>query len=356
MKPLRILLVNDSSLVRQLVIQLFAETAGIEIAATAANGELALRQLARQPFDLVLLDYEMPVLDGLQTLEILRRDYPNLPVIMLSRYTYQGATVTVDALMRGAADYQTLPDKAAVDDCARALLYKDLLAKIQRVRPAAGLTPPAAVVPQAPAIRRGQPQVGLLALGSSTGGPRVLEQILHALPADTHVPVLVVQHIAPAFVAALAESLQRKCSLRVGVASHNQVLSPGEIWLAPGERHLSLRRSGTELLLQCEDGPPENSCRPAVDVLFRAAAEHFGPAALCVVLTGMGNDGLEGARAVRAKGGHVLVQDQASSVVWGMPGAIAQAGLADQVLDPAQLVSEILHRIQLSQHGRARHG
>lgn len=340
----RILLVNDSSLVRQLVSGLFSDDPSYRVIATASNGELALRQLERQSFDLVLLDVEMPVMNGIETLAILRRDYPDLRVIMLSRYTVQGASVTVDALLRGASDYQTLPDNAAIDSEVRRLLKDDLIAKMQRLRQPGPETAKQTFVP-VPSSRR-QQRLAVLAIGASTGGPRVLEQILSQLPANLPVPVLIVQHIAPGFVQALAESLDRKCRLPVAVASEGQALSQGRVWLAPGECHMALKVRNQQIYLTLNHDPPENSCRPAVDVLFRSAAIHYGAATLGVVLTGMGSDGLAGAREIRAQGGHILVQDQASSVVWGMPGAIAQAQLADQILSPEQLGQEILHRLQ----------
>ncbi len=340
----RILLVNDSSLVRQLITGLFAEDPFYRVQATASNGELALRQLSRQTFDLVLLDVEMPVMNGIETLSALRREYPDLPVIMLSRYTFQGAAITVDALLHGAVDYQALPDNAAIDPEVRRQLKDELVSKMQRMRPASVEAAKPSFVP-IPSSRR-QQRLAVLAIGASTGGPRVLEQILSKLPDNLPIPVLIVQHIAPGFVQALAESLNRKCKIPVKVARHGEPLVRGEILLAPGECHLTVREKDQKMVVALNDGPPENSCRPAVDVLFRSVAESYGPSVLGVVLTGMGSDGLVGARAIREQGGHVLVQDQASSVVWGMPGVIAQAQLADLVLNPEQLTQEILHRLQ----------
>ncbi|HEY9841912.1 MAG: chemotaxis-specific protein-glutamate methyltransferase CheB [Candidatus Sericytochromatia bacterium] len=336
----RILLVNDSSLVRQLVTRLLADQPGIEGVATASNGELALRQLALMPFDLVLLDFEMPVMNGLETLAVLRREYPRLPVLMLSRYTVQGAEVTVEALMRGAADYLTLPDEAAVDGLVRSRLQSDLLSKIQRLQ----AKPPANTRALPPHMARPDAKMTVLAIGSSTGGPRVLEQILCPLPRDFPVPVLIVQHIAVNFIQVLADSLGRKCSLPVRVAEHQHPVLAGEILLAPGAQHLQVMRRDKQLMVELDQGPQENSCRPSVDVLFRSLAEAYGSGVLALVLTGMGTDGLAGARAIAAKGGQVLVQDQATSVVWGMPGVIAQAGLADGILTPDDLAREVLAR------------
>lgn len=339
----KILLVNDSSLVRQLVTNLFANEPGVKIQAQASNGELALKQLQQQSFDLVLLDFEMPVMDGLQTLDHLRQHYPDLPVIMLSRFTYQGAKVTVEALLRGALDYQTLPDRAAVDSESAQQLKQELLDKIQRLQPVKRITQPLNY--SAGQSTRRQQTLALIAIGTSTGGPRVLEQLLSALPADLAIPIVIVQHIEPSFVGSLADSLNRKCLLPVGLAQHQQLLEPG-IWLAPGERHLSLQKSEQQVSFELINTPAENSCKPAVDVLFRSVAEIYGPAALGIVLTGMGYDGLNGARAIRQHGGHVWIQDPDSSTIWGMPGAVAQANLADKVLAPEQMAHEIIFRLQ----------
>lgn len=350
----RILLVNESSQMRQLVSGLLKDVPGLEQVVTAGNGELALRQLARQSFDLVLLDFEIGKPGGLELLDTLKRKHARLPVVMLSRQAVPGGDKTVQALMRGAADYLALPQKPPLDRDEQTKLKRELIALLKWIKPATGPMIPAKPAFVAPESLRPQRHLDVLAIGASTGGPKILEELLAQLPADLSVPVLIVQHIAANFVSDFAHSLGRKCSLPVSVARHEQPLRPGEVLLAAGERHLQIRRRQSQVLALLDEGPLENSCRPSVDVLFRSVAEVYGSGALAVVLTGMGNDGLAGARMVRQQGGHVLVQDQASSVVWGMPGAIAQAGLADAVLSPAELAREILLRIQSAGQGFGR--
>ncbi|MGV3527053.1 MAG: chemotaxis-specific protein-glutamate methyltransferase CheB [Candidatus Sericytochromatia bacterium] len=343
MPPIRLLVVNDSSLARQLISKMLSSESDIDTLLMASHGQQALRQLSREHVDLVLLDVEMPVMNGLETLQELRREHPKLPVLMLSRHTQVGASMSVEVLLKGATDYLAFPDQAARDPEIQGAFKRELLDKIHRLvsgksttRP---LTPPAGHYDY----------VGLLAIGSSTGGPRVLEKLLSLLPAPLAVPVLIVQHIAADFVDTLVESLTRKTGHLVQVARAGAVLRPGEVWVAPNDQHLVVSQRDGKRILQLNHAPPENSCRPSVDVLLRSVAQHYGATALAVVLTGMGSDGLNGARQVHEQGGHVLVQDQASSVIWGMPGAIAQAGLAEGILPPEELAQEILRRLR---HGK----
>jgi two-component system chemotaxis response regulator CheB len=187
--------------------------------------------------------------------------------------------------------------------------------------------------------------VEVVAVGASTGGPNALVELVAALPPDWAVPLVIVQHMPPEFTTRLAERLSEKARLRIREAAEGEAVSAAQGWVAPGGYHLRLRRDGAAVRLALDQGPPVNSCRPAVDVLFRSAAEVYGSGVLAVVLTGMGQDGLRGCECVRAAGGQVLVQDEASSVVWSMPGAVAQAGLADRALPPQQLGREIVWRV-----------
>jgi two-component system chemotaxis response regulator CheB len=185
-----------------------------------------------------------------------------------------------------------------------------------------------------------------VAIGTSTGGPNALDEVFAGLPADLPVPVVVVQHMPPMFTRLLAERLSARHAIKVSEGRPDGVLRPGHAWLAPGDFHMSVAREGAEVRVRLNQDPPENSCRPAADVLFRSVAQAFGPGALAVVLTGMGQDGLRGCEAVRAAGGQVLAQDEATSVVWGMPGFVARAGLADRVLPLALVAPEIVRRVR----------
>jgi two-component system chemotaxis response regulator CheB len=292
----------------------------------------------------VLLDLEMPNMDGLEMLREIRSRGYRVPVIMVSALTLRGARVTIEALAPGASDYVAKPSGQMDSQSALQTLAKDLLPKIRALtavklvppQPLCAIEPLAHVMKSAPAV---------VAIGASTGGPAALEIILGALPPDFPAPMLVVQHLPELFTAALAESLSQRCALPVHEAAEGMPVLPGNVYLARGNWHmeaLSPVRAGAFPALHVHQGAMENHCRPAVDALFRSVAATYGPATLAVVLTGMGSDGLAGSRVIRSRGGTVLAQDQATSVVWGMPRAVAQAGLARRVLPLSDLPAQIL--------------
>jgi two-component system chemotaxis response regulator CheB len=355
MDRIRVFLVDDAAAVRRLVTSALNRDPALEVVGTAGNGQLALARLDEYQPDVVLLDLEMPVLDGLETLKALRKTHPRLPVIMFSRFTQRGVEATVHALMLGADDYVPKPgDGLDVGSCVEDLLIPKikLLARRPHVpegpRPSSGALA-SAPGPAPPPARPRRQRVEIVALGASTGGPNALAELFPAFPADWSVPTVVVQHMPPAFTTRLAERLSEKSRLRVREAVAGELVGAAQAWVAPGDQHLLVRRQGKAVRLALSQEPPVNSCRPAVDVLFRSAAEVYGPSVLAVVLTGMGQDGLRGCECVRAAGGQVLAQDEQSSVVWSMPGAVAQAGLADQVLPLPQLGPEILRRVRRGQ-------
>ncbi|MFC0080878.1 chemotaxis response regulator protein-glutamate methylesterase [Aciditerrimonas ferrireducens] len=362
-EPLRVVLVDDSALVRRLVGGVLRTEDDLVVAGTLVDGQQAVEQVPELQPDVVVLDVEMPRLDGLETLAALHQSCPGLPVVMYSSLTERGAAVTLEALARGAVDYATKPSATTSREEAEACLRRDLLplvrlwGRIGRARrvgervASRGLevgqpAPPRQVSepPLATRVRRpARPEVVLV--GVSTGGPSALAELLPSLPAGLGVPVLVVQHMPAIFTRLLAERLDRSAPLRVREALDGEPLEPGTVLVAPGGRHLAVERRGGQVVAACLDDPPEHFCRPAVDVLFRTAAAVYGPGVLAVVLTGMGNDGLAGAQAIVRAGGAVLAQDEASSVVWGMPGAVARAGLAEAVLPLAELAPAIAARV-----------
>lgn len=346
MPPTRVLIVDDAVVVRRLLSDVISEDPDLEVVATAAHGRIALERLDRHDVDVVILDVEMPEMDGLATLEEIRRRDRRLPVIMFSTLTQRGATATLDALSRGANDYLTKPTNTAGIADAKDQIRRDL---VPRVRALVGRgvhqeTP--VQVPERP--RRSRPiaeaRVDVLAIGVSTGGPNALNELLPKLPGDLSVPVVLVQHMPPVFTRLLAERLDARCALSVVEAEPGMSLQPGHVYVAPGDHHLEVT-GGPAPSTAITDGPPENSCRPAVDVLFRSVVRAYGARVLAVVLTGMGHDGLKGSELVVEAGGRVLAQDQASSVVWGMPGYVAKAGIADRVLPLDQMAPEIMRRI-----------
>ncbi len=349
MRRIQVLVVDDSVVVRRLVTTALEADPELEVAGSAADGRIALAKIEQLRPDVVTLDVEMPVMDGLTALREIRARWPSLPVIMFSTLTRRGAAATLDALALGASDYVTKP--SGVGDPGRALeaVRAELIPRVKALcaRGSAVVDGRAiAARPLRPSARRAPPsRVDVVAIGVSTGGPNALARLLPALPATLPVPVLVVQHMPPMFTRILAERLDASSALRVVEAADGDVLEPGGVWIAPGGRHMVVERVDGRCEIRTSLDPPEHSCRPAVDPLFRSVVRCYGPHVLALVLTGMGNDGSEGAEAVREAGGQVLVQDEASSVVWGMPGYVARAGNADAIVPLEQMHGEILARL-----------
>jgi two-component system chemotaxis response regulator CheB len=350
----RILIADDSAVMRSLLRSVVCSGAGLEVAGTAANGESALHAIETIRPDLVLLDVEMPVMDGLVTLKKLRARGHKMPVIMCSSLTQRGAKVTIEALAGGASDYVAKPAGQAGREAAIQALAQELIPKIKALT--VRLPPQAAFsgTPRMPLILplvpppRPQPISSVpvaLAIGVSTGGPAALDILLPALPASFPLPVLIVQHMPELFTKLFAERLNGRCPLQVREAVEGEPVRAGSIYIAKGNWHMEAvasSRADSLPTLRLHQGAPENHCRPAVDVLFRSVAAVYGAGVLAVVLTGMGSDGMLGCRAIREHGGSVLAQDQASSTVWGMPGTVANAGLAHKVLPLNAIAPEIL--------------
>lgn len=340
---LRVLVVDDSVVMRRIVARALERDPAIARTDYATNGRLALDKLRQRLPDVVVLDLEMPELDGFETLKELRRTYPDLPVVLFSSLDERVATATMDALSLGAVDFVLKPSTGSVDE-AEAYVVAHLAPLVK------GLAAPAREVSSPPpaTFSAHQPRSVLQAvvLGVSTGGPDALATLLTALPASLPVPLLVVQHMPPVFTRLLAERLERSSPLTVAEACEGEELRPAHVYVAPGGRHLAVARGERgRAHVALGDGPPENSCRPAADVLFRSAAATYGQALLGLVMTGMGQDGLVGAGAVRAAGGQVLVQDPASCVIGSMPAAVLAAGLAQASVPLSGLAAELVARV-----------
>jgi two-component system, chemotaxis family, protein-glutamate methylesterase/glutaminase len=349
MRKVRVLVVDDSVVIRRMLTDVFAGDPDIELAGVAANGRIALAKLPQINPDLVTLDIEMPELDGLGTLPELRKLYPKLPVIMFSTLTERGAVATLEALSKGATDYVTKPANVGSVAVGIQRVRDELLPKIKalcRIEPPSITTAP----PQSrrlsisTARKKTFQKCEIVVIGSSTGGPQALTAVLRKLPANFAAPIVVVQHMPPVFTNHLANRLNQDCALEVVEATGTETLRAGQVLIAPGDFHLELKRQGVIVTTVTNRKPPENSCRPAVDVLFRSAASIFGGGCLGVVLTGMGQDGLRGSEAIVDAGGSIIAQDEATSVVWGMPRAVAQAGIASRVL-PLQSVADEMTRL-----------
>lgn len=339
---IRVLVVDDSAVVRGLISrQLNAET-GIGVVATAANGELALAELARRPVDVVVLDIEMPVMDGLTALAEIVARYPAVKVVMASTLTRRNAEISMKALHLGASDYVAKPETGL--GAAEAFRH-ELASKIKALssRPSAGAarTPPPApapaVAPPPSPTRAPRTRPNVILIGASTGGPPALLKLFTALRGAVQQPILLTQHMPPTFTALLAEQLARAGDRPCAEARDGDRIEAGRCYIAPGGWHMTVAREGAVPTLRLNQDPPENFCRPAVDPLFRTAAQVFGSGALGVILTGMGADGAHGCEALSRAGGHFIVQDEASSVVWGMPGAAAATGLATGILPLDQI-------------------
>ncbi len=351
---IRVLVVDDAVIVRRLMAQALAQEPDIEVVGTASDGDVAFERIEALCPDVVTLDLDMPYLGGLAVLPELRRRWPTLPVVIFTGMEQPGAA-ELEALRLGANDCLTkVPHQVnmlnAID-----WVREELAPRLRRAvaaRPAPrrvpqpvveqSAAPPAPRVGPRPRARPGPPEV--LAIGTSTGGPNALEELLRGLPHDFPLPIVIVQHMPEGFTRLLADRLTHNTAFQAAEGRNGVPLRPGEIWIAPGTRHLLVQRNDSGLFLQLNDGPPENSCRPAVDVLFRSLARSTGARTLAVVLTGMGQDGLEGGRLIVAAGGEVLAQDEASSVVWGMPGAVVRAGLASAVVPLSGMAEVVLQR------------
>jgi len=384
---IRVLVVDDSVAVRRLLTSILSSDPGIQVVGSAADGKAALAAIETLQPDVMTLDVEMPVLDGLGTLRELRKRWRALPVIMLSTLTIRGAEATLDALTSGANDYVPKPTQIGDRDAAMEGVRAALIPKIktlhakrlsqERIVAAAvaastaraGGAPPAAgpgsaqvapIVPlhAAPAASRvaspssSAPQaakgrgtaVEMVAIGVSTGGPSALAVVLPALPGDFPAPILIAQHIPPVFSTVLADRLNGASKIRVVEAKGGEIPLPGTAYIAPGHHHLIVTGTRSAPVLALSDAPPENSCRPSVDVLFRSVAGLYGRSLLGVMLTGMGQDGVEGSRVIQQNGGRIIVQDEATSVVWGMPGLVWKAGLAEGMFPVEGMAAEIVAR------------
>ena len=341
-RPIRVMIVDDSAVVRGLVARWIEEEPGLEVVARHANGKYAVEDVARSAPDIILLDVEMPVMDGLEALPLLLRARPDVRVLMVSTLTKRNAEISFRALALGALDYVPKPETnreiTTLPD-----FREEVIRKIKALgsphRQAGPLTEAGrAVVPfKQRAFSLVPPRV--IAIGSSTGGPQALTSLFEALsPSLDRIPVLIAQHMPPMFTTILAERLARATGRESKEGVDGEPIRPGTIYVAPGNHHMGVHRSAPPRL-SVTKGPPVNFCRPSVDPLFTSVADTYGPAALGIVLTGMGQDGAAGVRAIADAGGSVIAQDEASSVVWGMPGAAAATGACAALLPPREIAS-----------------
>lgn len=353
----RVLVVDDSGFFRRRITEILNADSRLEVVGSAENGLEAVRQVRRLKPDVVTMDIEMPVMDGISAVRRIMSENPT-PILMLSTLTYEGGKATLDALEAGAVDF--LPkrfedmardrESGARTLCARVYQLGVRRSTTTARHAAAPPTPPAtpraaehaaahpevkphpASVPVQPAAAVRAGHVKLVAIGASTGGPVALQQVLVKLPATFPAPVILIQHMPSNFTKAFAERLDQQCALNVKEAEDGDELRPGRVLLAPGGKQMLVDRSGTRLWISVRESKPELTYKPSVDITFGSAARTLGGGVLAVVLTGMGADGREGARLLKQGGSSVWAQDEASCVIYGMPAAIVHADLADRVL------------------------
>lgn len=334
----RVVVVDDSGFFRRRIVEILEADARIEVVGTAGDGKEAIEQVARLKPDVVTMDIEMPVMDGITAVRHIMSAQP-LPILMFSSLTHDGAQATLDALEAGAVDFlpKRFEDIAKDREEAKLLLRRRIHAVArQRRAPSRAAAPSgrANVASSAPApapvIKRGQ--FNMVAIASSTGGPVALAQVLTKLPADYRFPVVVVQHMPASFTPAFAARLDQQCAIKVKEAEDGDLVKPGQVLIAPGGRQLNIRQAGGEVRVKISDGDAALHYKPCADITFSSVASVYGGKTLALVLTGMGSDGREGARELKKQGATIWSQDEASSVIYGMPMAVAEAGLSDQVL------------------------
>lgn len=341
--PIRVLVVDDSAVIRGLLGRAIDATPDLRVATTAIHGQDALDALRHTPVDVVLLDIEMPVMDGLTALPLISERFPRVRVIVASSLTREGAAITMRALALGAVDYVHKPVARNGPGAADAMLA-DAIAKIRAVgrgvsaRVAPG---PFAGRPAVPVRASGVAPPRVVAIAASTGGPNAIASVVSALPRDFALPVFVTQHMPPIFTSLFAQRLAREGALPCNEAQDGDPVVPGRVYVAPGDRHLTVCGTAAEPFVRLTRDPPEHHCRPAADPMFRSLARMYGAGVLAVVLTGMGDDGGGGALQVARAGGRVIVQDEASSVVWGMPGSVVDAGVPCAVLPLPHIAAHV---------------
>jgi two-component system chemotaxis response regulator CheB len=339
---LKVVVVDDSGLYRQMLLTVLGRIAGVEVVGTAADGDAAVDLIARVRPDVVTLDVQMPGRDGIEVLRALKQRGLSPRSIMVSSLTAQGAPTTVAALMEGAFDFILKPTGLDLH-VTRDLIQRELTEKLAAVRESMGTPGVAATLP--PPTRwhgpSGAARFDAIVIGASTGGPQALRSVIPLLPADLPVPVFIVQHIPPQFTASLAERLAGMSRIRVVEAADGMVAGPGRVFVAPGGRHLGLGHRGEQVVCVLDDGPRRRGCRPSVDHLLESAARLYDGRVLAAVLTGMGCDGLDGCRELKKRGGAVLAQSAAGCVVYGMPKAVSDAGLVDEMVPLEQMAARL---------------
>jgi two-component system chemotaxis response regulator CheB len=349
----RVMVVDDSAVIRGLITRILDADPKLQVVASVSDGQRAVDRVAKTEIDVIILDIEMPVMDGLTALPLILKADPKVKILMASTLTLRNADISMKALRLGATDYIPKPEASSNingrDEFGRSLLDKvrhlgEARRRARRFGGAATAAQPMAAEKAKPTITlrpssRVKPRI--IAIGSSTGGPQALFKFLGGLTKEVKQPIVITQHMPPKFTTILAQHIGQNTGWPSAEATDGQVIEDGKIYIAPGDFHMVAESRGTSTVLRLTSDPPENFCRPAVDPMLRSLCDIYGPAILTVILTGMGHDGMKGAQRVVEKGGTVVAQDEASSVVWGMPGAVATNGLCSAVLPLDELAPHV---------------
>lgn len=333
-EKIKVLVVDDSTVMRKLISDILKNDPQIEVIDTAKTGKEAIEKAKNLKPDVITLDIEMPEMDGITALKILRKEVPQTKVIMFSSLTQEGAKATIESLALGAYDFVPKPSTKSFLESVKKI-EQDLIPKIKSVVPLKKIKLIYKPIQITPKIKKGIYKV--CGIGVSTGGPQTLLKILPKLPPNFPAPILIVQHMPPLFTKQLAERLNSLSRLRVKEAEEGEFVKDGVVYIAPGDYHMKIKKENSLIKIKLHQGPPRNFCRPSVDELFESLAEVYNGKTLALILTGMGNDGKEGAKKIKEKGGVVLAQDAESSVVFGMPKAVIEEGLADEVINLSRI-------------------
>lgn len=366
-KPLRVMVVDDTVLYRKIVSDVLSAIPGVEVVGSAHNGKAAVAKLPSLKPDLITLDIEMPEMNGIEVLDHIQRHAPQTGTIMLSTLTHEGGAMTMKALELGAFDFIPKPQSgtmaenrqkiaAAITPMIRAFQRSPRLKGFRKPAPRIGSprsrtpAPKTALTPTLrvrPGLARSRSEI--IAIGISTGGPNALAKMLPRIPADIGVPILIVQHMPPMFTQSLANSLAAKCKITVREAKQGEPILPNTALIAPGGKQMKIvaGADGKSRIVKITDDPPENSCKPSVDYLFRSVAHHYVGRATGVIMTGMGSDGTAGLKLMKQNGATIVAQDEASCVVFGMPKEAAETGLADAVLPLDQIADMIVKTVRV---------
>ena len=352
MSKIRVLIVDDSSVYRKILDSILRRDPQIEVVGTASNGKIALEMMRKEMPDVVVLDLEMPEMDGLETLDRIREEKIPVASIVFSSHSHAGAKMTLDALEKGAFDFLPKPKNGSFQEnihkVASSLISKIKLCYVKKATDKNSFSyRPQKIISYPKKDLAFKKKREAVAIGSSTGGPNALKELISRINPSINVPIFIVQHMPPVFTAQLAERLNRISPLRVKEAENGERVYQKTVYIAPGDYHMEVKKE-EDFFIKLHKGPPENNCRPSVDVLFRSMAQSYGEKTLAIVLTGMGSDGYEGAKLLKEKGAYIVAQDEKTSIVWGMPRAIAEGGLADKVAPIEEIADIILKNVKRS--------